>query len=180
MFRIFFLSLQLLYYTKRLRTVCDTCFSYSVGCPPCSSSINSFCLFIKRPSYGPFWTAEKNQHGNLLLFYNDRTVFKEEAATLLSVTNAGSKLFLAFAVFCCFHSFWKFPRLFTGKKSEETICPHTLRSAAMSLSPEEMFYLATGLLDLDSWADKSAATNNEHSRTTKCAGKIPPPLFVLW
>nr|CAH0101284.1 unnamed protein product [Daphnia galeata] len=47
----------------------------------------------------------------------------------------------------------------------------------MSLSPEEMFYLATGLLDLNSWtgyaksrADKSEAccTNNENSRT-KCA-----------
>ncbi|EFX70159.1 hypothetical protein DAPPUDRAFT_228448 [Daphnia pulex] len=42
----------------------------------------------------------------------------------------------------------------------------------MSLSPEEMFYLATGLLDLNSWtgSSKSKADNNEHSRT-KCAGR---------
>ncbi|XP_046457077.1 uncharacterized protein LOC124204109 [Daphnia pulex] len=40
----------------------------------------------------------------------------------------------------------------------------------MSLSPEEMFYLATGLLDLNSWTGsaESKADNNEHSRT-KCA-----------
>lgn len=65
------------------------------------------------------------------------------------------------------------------RKIQTVVVFLSARLRTMSLSPEEMFYLATGLLDMNSWAghaksraEQSGArcvNNNERTRTN-CAG----------
>jgi len=60
----------------------------------------------------------------------------------------------------------KSPELNTSIKQKE-------KEKKMSLSGEEMFYLATGLVDVNSWTSSSV----DDSTANRCTGKfIQPPL----
>jgi len=128
-------------------------------------------------AHGPLWTAATLES---VSFYNDWTVFEEESRrnSVALGDERRIKLFLASSLLC---SPTVSPLCFDSSLVETRQTRLRSSSAAMSLSPEEMFYLATGLLDLNSWTGsaKTKADNNEHSRT-KCAGMHPHPALIMF